>query len=231
MKNLIISFIAPILMTVAGQRVQAQGDFNNGQLNQTRGLRFINSVEINPVENEGIPQGTVSLSKVANQAASVNIPKKDLTYPANNSIEKCTSLQFKFALLLDVEVETLAQSALYYFIEDWYGTRYRYGGTSRDGIDCSGFTSRLVKDVYGISLPRTAREQFRATTMIANSDMREGDLVFFNTRGGVSHVGIYVGNQYFVHSSTSSGVTISNLRDDYYSKRFLGAGRFNVLNN
>jgi lipoprotein Spr len=61
--------------------------------------------------------------------------------------------------------------------------------------------------------------------MVANEDLQEGDLVFFNTRGGISHVGLYLGNNYFVHSSTSGGVTISSLTDDYYSKKFLSGGR------
>ena len=82
-----------------------------------------------------------------------------------------------------------------------------------------------MTNVYGVNLDRTAREQFRQCEKIANEDLKEGDLVFFNTRGGVSHVGFYLGNNYFVHSSVHTGVTISSLTDDYYSKKFISGGR------
>jgi lipoprotein Spr len=73
-------------------------------------------------------------------------------------------------------------------------------------------------------MPRTAREQYEATEHISKNELKEGDLVFFNTRGGVSHVGVYLDNDYFVQAS-SHGVTISNLDDHYYSKRFICGGR------
>ena len=79
------------------------------------------------------------------------------------------------------------------------------------------------------SLPRTAREQYRQCEHISKDDLLEGDLVFFNTHGGVSHVGVYLANGRFVHSSSSQGVMISSLSDHYFSRRFIGAGR--VQNN
>ena len=74
-------------------------------------------------------------------------------------------------------------------------------------------------------MPRTAIEQYKATTHIGKDELKEGDLVFFNTRGGVSHVGVYLCNNYFVQSSSSNGVTVSSLDDSYYSKRFISGGR------
>ncbi len=79
--------------------------------------------------------------------------------------------------------------------------------------------------VYGFAAPRTAREQYKATEHIKKDKLKEGDLVFFNTHGGVSHVGLYLENNYFVHASSSEGVTISNLDDHYYAKRFVCGGR------
>jgi hypothetical protein len=82
----------------------------------------------------------------------------------------------------------------------------------------------LFSSVYGVSIPRTAHEQYKATTRVSRTELKEGDMVFFNTRGGVSHVGFYLQNNKFVHASTG-GVTISDLFDPYYLRRFVGVGR------
>ena len=82
-----------------------------------------------------------------------------------------------------------------------------------------------MNEVYGLNVPRTAREQYRVSARVNRMDLQEGDLVFFNTRGGVSHVGIYLGDGFFTHSSSSKGVTINNLDESYYSKKYIGAGR------
>ncbi len=139
--------------------------------------------------------------------------------------EKCKAIQFKYAQILDREIEAIANISLFSFVDEWWRTRYRYGGTTKKGIDCSAFTRLLQEEVYGFELPRTAREQYAACEKIADEDMMEGDLVFFNTRGGVSHVGVYVGGGYFVHASSSQGITIDNLDNSYYKKRFISAGR------
>ena len=139
--------------------------------------------------------------------------------------EACNAMQFKYAQLMDTEIEAISNLALFSFIEEWWNTSYRYGGTTKKGIDCSALTSLLLSTVYAIGIPRTARDQYAACDKIDRNELQEGDLVFFNTRGGISHVGVYLSNDHFVHASTSNGVTISSLNDDYYSKRFLGAGR------
>lgn len=222
MKSLFVVAVTTVIFTGNPLDARAQTNVNLEQLNQPGNLRFINSIEIIPGAPDPVIQPvSAPVLKQENAAARIS----STSNASGNSIEQCASWQFKFAMMLDVEVESLTQSQLYRFIEDWWGTRYRYGGSSRDGIDCSGFTCRMMQDVFGISLPRTAREQFQVCDMVANSDLREGDLVFFNTRGGISHVGVYLGNQGFVHSSTNGGVTISSLQDEYYSKRFLGGGR------
>jgi len=110
-------------------------------------------------------------------------------------------------------------------VESLLGTKYRYGGTTTKGFDCSGFV-RYVFDKLGIDLPRSSREQYKIGQKVAKDELRVGDLVFFNTNGkGVSHVGIYMGDGRFVHSSTNKGVTYTSMSDKYYSKRYLGARR------
>ena len=133
--------------------------------------------------------------------------------------------QFKYAIQLDVPVETLTNTALYNLIDEWWDTPYRLGGSTKKGIDCSAFVQTLMLGVFAVQLPRTAREQRSISTQIATEELREGDLVFFNTRGGVSHVGVYLHNNKFVHASTSGGVMISDLNEDYWRRKYLGAGR------
>jgi cell wall-associated NlpC family hydrolase/LysM repeat protein len=109
--------------------------------------------------------------------------------------------------------------------ERMLGTRYRWGAASRSATDCSGFTSQVFAR-NGFRLPRTAREQSEVGRRVSRDGLKPGDLVFFRTRGsGVSHVGIYEGNNSFIHASSAKGhVTISKL-DGYYARRFAGARR------
>lgn len=104
------------------------------------------------------------------------------------------------------------------------GTPYVFGGTRPNGFDCSGYVQHVYA-MLGIHLPRTADAQYDAGRRIATS-MKPGDLVFFHTYApGVSHVGIYLGNDKFIHSSSSHGVAISNLHNVYWAPRYLGAKR------
>lgn len=106
------------------------------------------------------------------------------------------------------------------------GTKYVYGGTSAKGFDCSGFIGYVFKN-SGVSLPRTSAGMYSTGTSVTKSNLKAGDLVFFNTSGkGVSHAGIYIGNGKFAHSSSSKGVSISKLNDPYYwGSKYIGAKR------
>ncbi|HSC52568.1 MAG TPA: C40 family peptidase [Phnomibacter sp.] len=141
------------------------------------------------------------------------------------AVETLMPLQFKYAILLNESVEKLSNIVLYQNIDSWYGTRYRYGGTTAKGIDCSAFMQVISSYSYERSLPRTAREQYLAMEGIRKEDLQEGDYVFFNTTGGISHVGMYLTNNKFIHSSSSQGVSIGDLNSKYWSKRFIGARR------
>ncbi|MEO7445589.1 MAG: C40 family peptidase [Ferruginibacter sp.] len=141
--------------------------------------------------------------------------------------EKCRQLQFKYAKLMSSNIESITNLSLFGVIDQWFGTRYRFGGESKKGIDCSALTGLLMSCVYAVKMPRTAREQYEETDRVSREDLQEGDLVFFNTRKGVrvSHVGMYLRDGYFVHASSSQGVTISSLDEGYFSTRYIGAGR------
>jgi lipoprotein Spr len=141
------------------------------------------------------------------------------------SVGDATMEQFRYSILLNTEVEYLSNKELYRLIHAWWGTPYKIGGMTQRGVDCSAFVQTVMAGSYELALPRTAKEQKQVAATVERSDLREGDLVFFNTRGGVSHVGIYLHNNKFVHASTSGGVTISDLSEAYWAKRYLGAGR------
>jgi cell wall-associated NlpC family hydrolase len=108
------------------------------------------------------------------------------------------------------------------------GVRYRWGGNTPDsGLDCSGFVRYVFQDTLGMALPRRAEEMSRVGEKVRMSDLKPGDLVFFNTmRRTFSHVGIYIGDNKFVHSpSTGSTIRVDDLDDGYWEKRFTGARR------
>jgi len=106
------------------------------------------------------------------------------------------------------------------------GIKYRGGGTTTSGFDCSGFVT-YVFDNLGIDLPRTSSGMHSSGSKVEKSDLIAEDLVCVNTTGkGVSHVGIYIGEGKFIHSASSQGVSVSQLNDPYYwGKRYIGAKR------
>jgi len=118
-------------------------------------------------------------------------------------------------------------SNIYNFVIDWYGVKYRVGGTTKSGVDCSGFSKRLYESRFNIELPRIAREQYKSTNRVKKDSLITGDLVFFRTKTRSGwHVGVYLMDGYFVHSaSRKSGVKINNLSDPYYVRTYLSGGR------
>jgi len=112
------------------------------------------------------------------------------------------------------------------------GVRYRWGGnTPASGLDCSGFVRYVFQDALGLTLPRRAIEMSRIGEKIKMTDLRPGDLVFFNTmRRTFSHVGIYIGDNKFVHSpSTGNNIRVDRLDNRYWEKRYTGARRVEAL--
>ena len=125
-----------------------------------------------------------------------------------------------------IELNEKDNPKLYEAIDSWIGTPYLYGGCSTDGIDCSCFVGKIYKSVYGVNLHRVSNDIQQDVTPVKRDELREGDILFFtNSNGRVSHVGIYLKDDMFVHSSTSRGVSVSSLNNSYWQKHFYKGGR------
>jgi cell wall-associated NlpC family hydrolase len=108
----------------------------------------------------------------------------------------------------------------------YIGTKYKYGGTTPKGFDCSGFIGYTFKKATGKTLPRTAAGIYTKGKAVSKSKLQKGDIVFFTTyKKGASHAGIYIGNNQFIHASSSKGVSIASLNNSYWKPRFIGAKR------
>ena len=118
---------------------------------------------------------------------------------------------------------------LYQEASAWLGVPYRYGGNTKKGVDCSGLVCNIYKNVYHLSLERTVIGMYKKNCRkISRNKLKPGDLVFFNTatkRKSISHVGIYLKKNTFIHATTASGVRLSELNEPYYKKRRIKGGR------
>ncbi|MDD2894785.1 MAG: NlpC/P60 family protein [Aliarcobacter sp.] len=146
-----------------------------------------------------------------------NISKKDYEKLAFNNIE-------------NEKIESTTpnnltkKQAFLNFYNDWKNVRYKMGGTSRTGIDCSGFTQKAFKEKFGIELPRTTLTQVKVGVEVKKSDLKMGDLVFFKTSKVNKHVGIYMGNGSFLHSSIK-GIQFTELDKPFYKGTYWTARR------
>jgi lipoprotein Spr len=120
---------------------------------------------------------------------------------------------------------------LYHASSGWLGVKYRYGGNTKNGVDCSGLVCNIYRQVYGVALERNSVNMLRRNCVtVRKNNLREGDLVFFRSLGSgksrtPTHVGIYLKNGKFIHSSSSRGVIVSNLSENYYVRTWITGGR------
>ena len=133
----------------------------------------------------------------------------------------------KYSQKLGYQLNGTENRELIQEVASWLGTPYKYGGSTKAGADCSGFVQSIYKKVYGIDLARVSASMAQNSQRVNNpSRLREGDLVFFRISGRrISHVGIYISNNKFIHASTSRGVIVNDLDESYYKQRFAFGGR------
>lgn len=185
------------------------------------GPRFLDDISVNPGDRVSSRNKSYGYTeRVPDEEKSSMASKRDLSLNE-------TTLVRKYASILGVADQKVNNIDLIEEIDEWYGTPYSYGGSSKRGIDCSAFARTLFNDVFNAALPRTAQEQYDYCDHIKKSQLKQGDLVFFHTtsRSRVTHVGVYLQNGKFVHASTSSGVMISDLEDYYWRRVYKAAGR------
>ena len=191
--------------------------------------------EIEFLDNLSVTPGKVFIKKssigIESENASISNFKNEIMPSNLSEVEQANWLQLKYSIKMDVAVESITNISLLKKIDEWYGTPYNYGGSTKNGVDCSYFTLDVMQGVFNINLKRTAAEQYEQTSRINWEDLKEGDLIFFKTEGPnkISHVGIYLSNNKFVHSSVRNGVTISDLSDPYYQRTLYSMGRLSSL--
>ncbi len=227
MKKNIIPYIALVLLLSSCKSLQQlsskdnSNTTNTSQAKNTGHVEFLDNIEVTP----GAKSATASTPAKAPGEIINNQPDNPRV---NTNMADAGLLQLKYAQLLNLLPEQTVNITLLQNIDHWWGTRYCMGGSTENCIDCSAFTQTMMRDVYGVNVPRTAQEQYNISEKVDDADIKEGDLVFFHTGGrtrDITHVGIYLANNKFAHASTSSGVTISDLNDTYWLPRFRGAGR------
>lgn len=115
-------------------------------------------------------------------------------------------------------------------IISWLGTPYKYGGEDKSGTDCSGFILQVYQEVFGIKTPRSANGIYEASKKVDRENLNQGQFVFFKINTSkVGHVGLFIQESYFAHASSSKGVMISSLDENYWSKYFIGGGKLKDL--
>ena len=157
---------------------------------------------------------------------SVQAQTKNIQNSNDDSSDDQESLAKTYlSQIMGVALSATSNLKLFEFVHDWIGTPYRFGGSSRRGIDCSGFTKEMYSKVFNLTIKRSSRDIFSMVSPVRKDELQEGDLVFFKIRSrSISHVGVYLGGGRFAHAS-SKGVAISNLEDHYYNRYFYKGGR------
>ncbi len=134
----------------------------------------------------------------------------------------------KYATIIGIPADELKNKKLVQFLDVWYGVPYKYGGADKNGIDCSHLVCKIFQDVYDKKIVGNAVDLEKMCDHVKESKLKEGDLVFFKIENkNISHVGVYIANNHFMHASSKRGVMISDLTEPYFKKYYHTAGRIN----
>ncbi len=207
---------------------------NSGSGTETKydGVKVTSSGRLNMRKGAGTSYSIVSRlpSGAVAKLVSTHGDWYKVTYKGDTgyvSAEYCKLVDYDSSVSSeDTSTSSSTREKVVAYAKKFLGTKYVYGGTKPStGFDCSGFV-RYVLAEYGYSIPRTSASQYSGTTRIKKSELKLGDLIFFGNSGKVNHVGMYIGNNNFIHAENSNtGVVISSLSSSYYSSHYIGCGR------
>ncbi|MBZ0179553.1 MAG: C40 family peptidase [Melioribacteraceae bacterium] len=213
---ILIIFIYSCSSSSTSQRYNKQPEPKEEPKNE---VRFSSKDDPDPVKEK--ENKTVTNPNFTDYADPDAIPEEEIAIDRKEFLRKYDKMaNYSIAL-------TLREKIIFEIIS-YLETPYLYGGNSTNGIDCSAFTQNIISNAANQTIPRTAKEQFEVGIPVAQiSELQFGDLVFFDTtrRSYPGHVGIYMGEDLFAHSSQSQGVVISSIQSDYYRNRFVGGRR------
>lgn len=148
-----------------------------------------------------------------------NIDPDSVAGSGKNLLEEYDAV-FGYELTGDENPDLIAE------IADWLGTKYKYGGYTKEGVDCSGFVGNVYWNVFKIKLSRSSKDMINDVVTIDKENLENGDIIFFKINGKtISHVGIYISQNKFAHASSKRGVVINDLDETYYKEHFFTAGR------
>jgi len=172
-------------------------------------------------------EGDTTKSDKVETGSYYNRPEFDELPVEENPVDAKEFIR-KYEKFGEISAALTPREKILFEIVRFLDTPYKYGGNSEKGIDCSAFTQQVYDNTLGIKLPRSASEQYKVGEKISNkTSLQFGDLIFFDTRSSSypGHVGIYIGEDMFVHASRSQGVIVSSLKSSYYAARFISARR------
>lgn len=173
----------------------------------------------------GYDRATGSYKSVS-QHSSKNHPKKKPHKQSTETKASKTGVDEKKTEVIAAENPSKKGSDWEAAAKPWLGTPYKYGGSTKKGVDCSGFVMNMYQDVRGKAMPHNAARMYDMGKKVSRDELQEGDLVFFGSLWKIDHVGIYLNGDRFVHASSSRGVMISPMEDNYWKPRFQGARRY-----
>ena len=173
-------------------------------------------------KNVKIEKNTTTTKKVSTNSEIYSIPENNKTQLL---IDEMSELKRKHERIAKSGSASEKKSAaiekkLLTSYSKWKGTKYQWGGDSKNGIDCSALTRRVYREVYNHELPRVSHDQVKTGKKVSSKELKAGDIVYFKPKKEGSHTAVYVGNNLFINASTSKGVVISSLKSPYWKNTF-----------
>lgn len=161
----------------------------------------------------------------ADREKSTSEPAANKTTKSSTAANSGASTVNKKPVTTQSRTEKSMQANLLAVYADWKGTPYKWGGDSKKAIDCSAFMQRTFEEGFGKKLPRTTQEQYAIGKKIDKKALQTGDLVFFKTGSNTWHVGVYLSDNQFMHASVTYGVSVTDINNPYWKRRYIGARR------